>query len=161
MARTTSIEALILTAVAVTLTGSASSADAPDPSVGTWVLNAAKSTCNPPPAPKSETYTIAEAPGGAIHETIDMVDDDGTKTHMEFTVRSDGKFVPVTGSDYADSVSYTQVDPRTTKYVLKKAGKRVDSGTFTVSKDGKTTKGSLSGKDTDGAWKCEFVFDRQ
>jgi hypothetical protein len=80
---------------------------------------------------------------------------------MEFTVRSDGKFVPVIGSEYADSVSFTQVDPNTTKYVLKKAGKRIDSGTFTVSKDGKTTKGSLSGKDTQGAWKCQFVFDRQ
>jgi hypothetical protein len=161
MARITSIEALTLTAVAIALTSFASSANTPDPSVGTWVLNAAKSTCDPPPAPKSQTYTIAEAPGGAIHETIDFVEDDGTSTHMEFTSARDGKYVPVTGSGYADSVSITQVDPSTAKYVLKKAGKRIDSGTFAVSKDGKTTNGSLSGKDAQGAWKCHFVFDRQ
>jgi len=159
--RITSIEALTLTAVAIALTSFASSADTPDPSVGTWVLNAAKSTCDPPPAPKNQTYTIAETPGRAIHETIDFVEADGTSTHMEFTAARDGKYVPVAGSGYADSVSITQVDPSTTKYVLKKAGKRIDSGTFTVSKDGKTTIGSLSGKDADGAWKCHFVFDRQ
>lgn len=161
MTRITSIKALTLTAVAITLTSFASSADTPDPSVGTWVLNAAKSTCDPPPAPKSHTLTIAEAPGGAIHETIDIVEGDGTSTHMEFTAARDGKYVAVTGSGYADLVSITQVDPRTMKYVLKKAGKRIDSGTFAVSKDGKTMKGSLSGKDAQGAWKCHFVSDRQ
>jgi hypothetical protein len=161
MARITSIKALTLTAVAITLTSFASSADMPDPSVGTWVLNAAKSTCDPPPAPKSHTLTIAEAPGGAIHETIQLVEGDGTSTHMEFTSARDGKYVPVTGSGYADSVSITQVDPSTSKYVLKKAGKRIESGTFTVSKDGKTMEGTLSGKDAQVAWKCHFVSDRQ
>ncbi len=163
MAPITSIKALTLTAVAITLTitSFASSADTPDPSVGTWVLNASKSTCDPPPAPKSHTLTIAEAPGGAIHETIEFVEGDGTSTHMEFTSARDGKYVPVTGSGYADSVSITQVNASTSKYALKKAGKRIESGTFTVSKDGKTLKGSLSGKDAQGAWKCHFVSDRQ
>jgi hypothetical protein len=161
MARITSIEALTLTAVAVTLTSFASSADVPDPFVGTWVLNAAKSACDPPPAPKSQIFTIAEAPRGAIHETIDIVDDDGTKTHLEYTSARDGKYVPVTGNGYADSVSITRVDPSTIKYVMKKAGKHIDSGRFTVSKDGKTNIGSLSGKDADVVWKCHFVFDRK
>lgn len=161
MARITSIEALTLTAVAFTLTSFASSANASDPFVGTWVLNAAKSDCDPPPAPKSQTFTITEAPGGAIHETIDIVDDDGTKTHMEFTSARDGKYVPISGSGYADSVSITLIDSSTTKYVMRKAGKRIDSGTFTVSKDGKTNTGSLSGKDGAVVWKCHFIFDRE
>jgi hypothetical protein len=161
MTRIASIKALTFTAVALTLTSFASSADTPDPSVGTWVLNTAKSTCDPPPAPKSHTLTIAEAPGGAIHETIDMVEGDGKRTHMEFTSARDGKYVPVTGSEYADSVSITQVNPTTMKYVLKKAGKHLESGTFAISKDGKSMKGSLSGKDSQGAWKCNFVSDRQ
>jgi hypothetical protein len=160
MART-SITALTLTAVTITLTSFASPAATPDPSVGTWVMNASKSTCDPPPAPKSHTLMIAEAPGSAIHETIDMMEGDGTTTHMEFTSARDGKYVPVTGSGYADSVSVTQVDPRTVKYVLKKAGKRIDWGTFKISKDGKTMVGSLSGKDSQGPWKCHLVSDRQ
>jgi hypothetical protein len=162
MKRNTSIDALALTA-AVTLAAIAfaSRADTADPFVGTWVLNAAKSTCNPPPAPKSHTFRIAKVKGGAFHDTIDMVEGDGTKTHMEFITARDGKFVPVTGSGYGDSISVTQVDPRTFKYVLRKARKPIDSGTFILSEDGKTMQGSLSGKDSAGAWTCNFVSDRQ
>jgi hypothetical protein len=158
----TYLKALTLTtAVAFTLTSFAWSADTPDPFVGTWVLNTAKSTCDPPPAPKSHSFTIAEAPGGAVHDTIDLVEGDGTKIHMEFTSARDGKYVPITGSGYADSVSITKVNPRTFNYAFKKAGKRIESGTFTVSNDGKSMKGSLSGKDAEGAWKCHWVSDRQ
>jgi hypothetical protein len=161
MVRMTFIRALTFTAAALTLASFASSAAEQDPFVGTWVLNTAKSTCDPPPAPKSHNFTIAEAPGGTIHDTIDLVEGDGTKTHIEFTSARDGKYVPVTGSGYADSVSTTQVDPRTFKYAFKKAGKRIESGTFRVSKDGKIMHGTLSGKDSEGAWKCHFVSDRQ
>jgi hypothetical protein len=161
MVRMTFIRALTLTTVGLTLASFASSAAADETMIGTWVLNAAKSTCDPPPAPKSHTFTIAEAPGGAVHETIDLVEGDGTKTHIEFTSARDGKYVPVTGSGYADSVSLKQVDPRTFNYAFKKAGKRIESGTFKISKDGKSMQGTLSGKDSDAAWKCHFVSERQ
>jgi hypothetical protein len=161
MVRMTLINVLTSTAAALILTSVASSADTPDPFVGTWVLNAAKSTCDPPPSPKSHTLRIAKVKGGAFHETIDLVEGDGTKTHIEFITARDGKFVSVTGSGYADSVSTTQVDPKTFKYVLKKAKKPIESGTFAVSEDGKTLQGTLSGKDAQGAWKCNWVSDRQ
>jgi hypothetical protein len=161
MVRMTCIRALTLPATALALSSFASSADAPDPFVGTWVLSPAKSTCEPLPAPKSHTFRIAKVKGGALHDTIDLVEGDGTKTHIEFTTARDGKFVPVTGSGYADSVSVKQVDPRSFKYAFKKAGKPIESGTFTVSEDGKTMQGSLSGKDTQGAWKCQWVSERQ
>ena len=143
------------------LTSFTSFADTQDPFVGTWLLNPAKSTCDPPPAPKSHTFRIAKVKGGAFHETIDFVRDDGPNGHMEFITARDGKFVRVTGTGYADSVSITQVDPRSFNYVLKKAGKRIESGTFIVSQDGKTMQGSLSGKSAKGAWKCNWVSDRQ
>jgi hypothetical protein len=157
----TSIKALALSsAAALAMISFASWADTADPFVGTWMLTS-KSTCNPPPAPKSHTFRIAKVKGGAYHDTIDLVEGDGTKTHIEFITSRDGKFVPVTGSGYADSVSVTQVDPRTFKYVFKKARKPIESGTFIVSEDGKTMQGSLSGKDSQGAWTCNFVSDRQ
>ena len=96
-----------------------------------------------------------------MHDTIDLVKGDGTNTHIEFTTARDGKFVPVTGSGYADSASVKQVDARSFKYAFKKAGKPIESGTFTVSEDGKTMQGSLSGKDAQGAWKCQWVSERQ
>jgi hypothetical protein len=160
MVRMTSIKALAFSA-ALTLSALSSQADTPDPFVGTWTLDAAKSTCDPPPAPTSHTFTIAEAPGGAFHETIDLVEGDGTKTHMEFTATRDGKYVPVTGSGYADSVSLTQVNSTTFKYALKKDGKRIESGTFRLSKNGKTMHGRLAGSDPQGAWKCLFISSRQ
>jgi hypothetical protein len=156
----TSIKALSL-AAALTVTSIAAAADAQDPLVGTWVLNTAKSTCDPPPAPKSHVFIIASAPGGALHNTVDLVEGDGTKTHMEFTTARDGKYVPVTGSDYADSASLTQVNPKSFKYSLKKAGKALESGTFTLSHDGKTIHAAISGKGPDGAWKCTFTSNRQ
>ena len=155
------ISILIFTAAALAVAGLACSADAPDPFVGTWVLDIAKSTCDPPPAPKSHTIRIAKIKGGGVHDTIDLVEGDGTKTNIEFTSARDGKFVPVTGSGYADSVSIKQVSPRAFTYVFKKKGKPIESGTFTVSEDGKTMQGSLSGKDAKGAWKCQFLSAHQ
>jgi len=161
MERMTLIKALTFTAAALALVDFAGSADAPDPTVGTWVLDLAKSTCDPPPAPKSHSFRIAKVKGGAFHDTIDFVEGDGTKTHIEFTAARDGKFVPVIGSGYADSASTKEVSPQSFKIVLKKKGKPIDSGTFTVSDDGKTMQGSLSGKDDKGAWKCQLVSMRQ
>jgi hypothetical protein len=161
MKRMISINALTSIAAAIALACFAWSADAPDPFVGTWTLDIAKSTCDPPPAPKSHTFRIAKIKGGGVHDTIDLVEGDGTKTNIEFTSARDGKFVPVTGSGYADSVSIKQVSPRSFQYVFKKKGKPIESGAFTVSDDGKTMQGSLSGKDVKGAWKCQFVSVRQ
>ena len=161
MAPTTGTKALVLIASALILGSVASAADTQDPFVGTWLLNPAKSTCDPPPAPKSHTFRIAKVKGGAFHETIDFVKGDGSNGHIEFITARDGKFVRVTGTGYADSVSIKQEGPPSFSYVLKKAGKRIESGTFTVSQDGKTMQGALSGNSTKGAWKCNWVSERQ
>ena len=160
MASRISMTALSLTA-ALAFTGVARAADAPDLLIGTWVLNPAKSICDPPPGPKSHTLTIAAVSGGAIHNTVDMVDGDGSKYHMEFTSARDGKYSPLTGTDYADSASLKQVNSRSFKYAFKKSGKAIESGTFTVSHDGKTIHGALSGKTSDGSWKCTYLSVRQ
>ena len=63
MAPTTCTKALALIATAFISGGVASAADTQDPFVGTWLLNPAKSTCDPPPAPKSHTFRIAKVKG--------------------------------------------------------------------------------------------------
>src|SRR5271155_5683581 len=107
--------ALALTAVAAfTLSRVASSADTPNPFVGTWLLNVAKSTFDPPPPLKSNTSTTTEVSGGGFHTVIDVVEGDGSTNHMEYTIPpGGGKVVPVTGSAYADSIMLTQVGSRT------------------------------------------------
>jgi len=159
----TFIRALALTtAAALTVISVASSADTPSPFVGTWVLNVAKSTFDPPPAPKSQTVTITQAAGSTTHVTIDTVEADGSSDRVDYTTGTDGKAVPVTGAPNIDSMTNTLVNPRTAKTVYMKAGKVVSSGIFTVSKSGKTMQGPLSGPNADGSvWKVHSVYARQ
>ena len=144
---------MLVTVGLLAIAGIAASAESQSPFVGTWVLNVAKSTFDPGPPMKSHVSTITEAPGGGFHESIHLVERDGTRTHMEFTTPLDGKYVPVSGTDYADSVSLTKTGDRSFKYSFKKAGKRIESGTFTVSEDGKTLVGALCGNDGGVIWK--------
>jgi hypothetical protein len=163
MARKTLTTALAFTAAAALTILSLRASAAANPFAGKWALNVEKSTFDPGPALKSLTMTITEAGDGALHEVIDYVEGNGSGAvnHLEFTTAVDGKSVPVSGGAEADSVIATYLSPRTIKYVFKKSGKWVETGTFSVSKDGKTMQGPLSGKDTHGAWKYHYVCDRQ
>ena len=116
-----------------------------DPLIGTWVLNVAKSTYNPGPAPKSETRTYVMA-GQDIKASSKVVDADGKPISSEWTVNYDGKDHPMTGVADADSLSIKRVDAFNYEFTQKKAGKVVSTGTRVISKDGKlltiTTKGT-------------------
>ncbi len=156
-----SIRSLVLIVTALSIMTGAALATTPNPFVGTWVLNVAKSTFDPPPPLKSHHVVIAAAPEGRLHNSIDIVEADGSPTHLEFTTALDGKAVPVTGYPYADSVMVSQVNAHTQKEVFLKAGKVVETGTFTVSASGKTMQGPLSGTDGNISWKYHYIFDRQ
>jgi hypothetical protein len=156
------IKAIAVTAAATLAVSTVSFADTPSPFVGTWVLNVAKSTFDPPPPLKSNTTTTTEVAGGGLHTVINIVEADGSKTHLEYTIPpGGGKAAPVTGSEYADSILLTQINSRKLKYVLTKAGATVESGTYTISKGGKIMKGRLSGTYDKALWKAHFVYDRQ
>lgn len=133
-------------AVVVGLAGAFVLAQSPDPLIGTWKLNVAKSK-----APfKSGTSTIA-AVGEGIRFTVDLEGNDGTKHHWEFTGNFDGKDVPATGnSPYGDTAALTRVDARTIRIVSKSGGKETTTHTITVSADGKTRTSSAKGKDKEG-----------
>jgi hypothetical protein len=163
MARRTSARALAFTAAAAVTMLNPTASAASNPFAGKWVLNVEKSTFDPGPALKSLTMTVTEAGDGALHEVIVYVEGNGSGAvnHLEFTTAVDGKSVPVSGGAEADSVTATYLSPRTIKYVFKKSGKWVETGTFSVSRDGKTMQGPLSGKDTHGTWKYHYVCDRQ
>jgi hypothetical protein len=164
MVRTTTktfVRTLAVTvAAALAMLTVASSADAPNPFVGTWVLNIAKSTFDPPPPLKSHHLTITAVSGGGLRNVINIVEADGTKTHLEFTTALDGKAAPVMGY-FADSVIVTKVNENTLKEVFQIAGKPVETGTFTVTQSGKTMSGPIAGTDGKVTWKFDYVFDRQ
>jgi len=143
------------------VSGTAWSADASNPLVGSWVLNIAKSKFDPPPPLKSQTLTVSDAPGGGVHQVIEYQEADGPPIHMEFTSMFDGKEAAITGNGEADAVVATRPQPNTFKFVFKKGGKRVEAAQFRISASGKTLRGPISGKDADGVWKYHYVFDRQ
>jgi len=132
-----------------------------DPVVGTWQLDAAKSTFTNSPAAKSQTRTYSQS-GGSITLVMKTVGADGKESTVQTTYQLDGKDYPVTGAQDYDSLSGKQVNPRTASFTLKKGGKAVATTTRTVSKDGKHLTSKMSSTTATGE-KSESVmqFDKQ
>ncbi len=123
-------------------------AQAPDPVMGTGVLNLAKSKYDPGPAPKSQT-TYTPAPNGYKFSS-DAVNAAGTKVHVEFMAAFDGKYPAITGSPTSDSIMVKRVDANTVESTQKKGAKEVIRTTRTVSKDGKTLTSTTKGTNAEG-----------
>jgi hypothetical protein len=136
--------------LSLALLASAVIAQATDPNMGIWKVNAAKSTYDPGPARKSGTAKW-EAVGSGTKVTVDDVLADGTARHWESTVNYDGKDYPVTGtSPYGDTVARTRIDARTLQTVYKKGGTVTVTQTSVVTPDGKTRTVTTSGVDAAG-----------
>jgi hypothetical protein len=117
------------------LCASVSSAQPPDPIVGTWKLNLAKSKY-PTPAPKSMTLTVAPAAKGwAI--TVDAVGPDGQPQRWGYTSTFDGSENPVSGNPNVDAAVFRSTETGgIVEY--KKGGQVVSTTSSTISDDGKT-----------------------
>ncbi|HVN41311.1 MAG TPA: DUF4179 domain-containing protein [Steroidobacteraceae bacterium] len=139
----------------------ASAADAPDPVIGTWVLNVSKSKFMPGPAPKSQTRTYAATAEG-VEMTVNGVSADGKTTASHSTYAYGDKDFPITGSADYDTLQVKRVDANTASSIQKKAGKVVGHATRTVSKDGKMLTLASKGTDAKGAaYDNLAVFDRK
>jgi hypothetical protein len=133
----------------------------PDPVIGTWQLNVSKSAFKPGPAFKSQVRTYSQSAQG-ITLVIKTVGADGKEMTSQTTYQLDGKDYPWTGNPDVDSGSVTQVDSNTAKFALKKAGKVIQAGSRTVSKDGKTLTLKSKGTTAKGVeFENVLVFDKQ
>jgi len=113
-------------------------AQAPDPHIGVWRLNPAKSKYEPGPVPKSNTATW-EVVASGTKVTSDGIAADGTPRHWESITKYDGKDSPITGANPdGDTVARTRIDARTIRSVTKKAGTVTITANSVVSPDGKT-----------------------
>jgi len=138
---------LLTAAALVGIVGGTALAQAPNPLVGTWKLNAAKS--------KGTTFksgtTKVEAAGNGVKFTVELIGADGTATRWSFTANYDGKDNPVTGNNpYGDSVALTRVDARTTQISAKQGGKATVTQTIVVAEDGKTRTTTTKGTNAKG-----------
>lgn len=136
-------------------------AQSPNPHIGTWRLNVAKSTYSPGPAPQSQTVRY-EAWEGGLKLTSDGVDSKGTKTHAEYAAKFDGKPYPFKGNPNADMVTIKQIDPRTLETAWSLRGKPTITTRSTVAADGKTRTTTQTGVNADGQKvNNTIVFERQ
>src|ERR1700722_2142554 len=132
-----------------------------DPAVGTWKLNLAKSTFGGGPALKSQIRAYSQTVNG-ITLKMQTVGADGKETKTQTTYRVDGKDYPSMGNPDFDSVSGMRVDPNTTEFPLKRAGKPVGTIRRTVSKDGQTLTLNFVITNAKGVQLSQLtVFDRQ
>jgi hypothetical protein len=166
---------------ALTLFGVSFAAQGADPIIGTWVLNVAKSTFSPGPAPKSESRTyVMEGQdtkvtfkGVSEPRTYKMVrqeikatstgmDGAGRPTTKEWTVVYDGRDRPMTGDPDADMLSLKRIDTFTTEFTQKKAGMVVIIGTQAISKDGNVMTITTDGINAKGQTTSTVsVFEKQ
>jgi hypothetical protein len=140
---------MAFTAAFIAAIGLAAAAQAPDPLVGTWKLDVAKSTYKPGPAPKSATVVIS-AEGKALKVAVDLVPAEGAPIKWGYTNARDGKDSPVTGNSSYDSAAITQNSPTEGTIEYKKAGKTVMTAKTVVSKDGKMLTVTSTGTDAKG-----------
>jgi hypothetical protein len=158
------MKSVLLTSAFLTLTAlvaGISVAAAPDPVIGTWQLNAAKSTFTAGPAVKSQTRTYSQS-GQSITVVLKSVGADGKESTTQTTYQFDGKDHPVTGNPDYDSLMAKQVDANTAEFVLKRGGKAVGTTDRVVSKDGKTltAKSKLTAANGQKS-ESVLVFDKQ
>jgi hypothetical protein len=146
---------LALSAVAMAI-----GAAAADPIVGTWTMNAAKSTFSPGPALKSQTRVYTETADG-ISLKFDSVAADGTATSGASTFKYDGKDYAMSGSPDYDTLVLKRVNAMTVNSTQKMGKKVIGHAVRTVSKDGKVMTLASTGKSANGkAFKNVMVFDR-
>lgn len=112
-----------------------SAAQAVDPFIGTWKLDAAKSAYKPGPAPKSANLVI-EAAGKGMKVAVDAVTADGP-LKWGYTASPDGKDVPVTGNPNADTASMTMPSATERVVIFKRGGKTMLTSKAVLSKDAK------------------------
>ena len=149
----------ILLTLAACFVGAAA-ALAADANVGTWKLNSAKSKFTPG-TPRNDTV-IVEVAGDNMKVTVDGTDSDGKPTHNMWTGKFDGKDYPVTGDPASDMRSYTKVNDRTLRLVLKKGGKVTTTGRIVLSADGKSRTVTITGTDPKGKKVASTaVYDKQ
>jgi hypothetical protein len=152
---------LVGTMLAIGGVAVALAAAGPDPVLGTWTLNLAKSTFSPGPAPKSQTRTYAASTDGTTL-TVTGAGADGSATSQQSTFKYDGKPYPITGSSDYDALALKRVNGSTVKSTMSKAGKQVGTTTRSISGHGKIL--TLTSKYTgaDGkAYSNVAVYDKQ
>jgi hypothetical protein len=146
------IAVVVVGFAALLVVSSTALAQLPDPWIGTWKVNLAKSTYSPGPKPTVAATVKMEPSAGGLKTTIDGANPQGQPTHTE-TVGAfdDGKDNPVVGALAPNSTTtYKRIDGRTFEALGKVDGKPTTTTRVVISADGKTLTATQTGKNAQG-----------
>jgi hypothetical protein len=136
-------------------------AQSPNPMVGTWKANIAKSTFQGTP-PKTQTSKWEALPDGRLKNINDTVDAKGQTSHNEILVKFDGTDLPLEGAATPTTRAYKRIDARTFEYVQKVNGKAVSTSRSVMSADGKTRTFTTTGTNAQGQpFKNVIIWEKQ
>lgn len=136
-------------------------ADSPDPVVGTWTLNLAKSKFPAGTAPQSQTRTYTQSADGTSL-SVTGVAADGAAVSQKSTFKYDGKDYPFTGSPGWDALALKKVNGSTVNSTMKMGGKPIGTTVRSISDHGKTLTLTTNAKNAKGKkYHQVAVFDRQ
>jgi hypothetical protein len=121
----------------VSTSGSAPTVADQDMVVGAWVLDPAKSTFSPGPAPAAETRTYQFEHEG-LRARIVTSFSDGQQSSVEYVASYNDVVALVTGSKEVDAIQMRKIDARTAESTLTLGGKVVGTAKRVISPDGKT-----------------------
>jgi hypothetical protein len=144
--------AVILVALAALLAvSSMARAQSPDPWIGTWKVNLAKSTYKPGPKPTVAGTVMMEPTAGGFKTTIDATNLQGQLTHTETVGKFDDKDNPVTGAPTPNTTAaYKRINGRTFEVMGKVDGKPTVTTRVVISADGKSLTATQTGKNDRG-----------
>ena len=132
----------------------------PDPAIGKWKLNLAKSKFAPGTTPMNLTVVI-EAAGQGVQVTSTTLRANGKTIVVHYTAYLDGKDYPVTGSPDYDTVSLKR-NGVMVEGTRKKDGKVVQTYQRVVAPDRKTMTVATTGRDATGqTLNSVAIFDRR
>jgi hypothetical protein len=152
---------LATTVIAFGCGTAAGAADQPDPVVGTWTLNLAKSTFPKGEAPQSQTRTYTQSADGTSLEVAGVAAD-GSSIAQKSTFKYDGKDYPFSGSPDYDVLALKRVNNSTVNSTMKLGGKKIGTTVRSISDHGKKLTLKTDAKHVKGRMFHQVaVFDRQ
>lgn len=145
------LEMVFVALVALLAAYSGAQAQAPDPWLGTWKVNLAKSTYKPGPKPTVAGIVKMETSAGGFKTTIDGSNPQGQPIHTETVGKFDGNDNSVTGAPLPNTTAaYKRINGRTFETLNKVDGKPTITTRVVVSADGKTLTATQTGKNAQG-----------
>ena len=133
----------------------------PDPLMGTWKFNSAKSRYTPEPPLRSSIIRREPAPNG-LHYTNDGVDGQGKAFHTEYTAYFDGKDHAIAGDADRGSIALHRISSRLVDTINRRDGKITARGRWMVSPDGKVMTMIIQGPPDQSPVRYNvMVYDRQ